>query len=92
MPDMDGFETCRQIQTLPGGNRTPVLIITTLDDDESIKRAFDAGASDYIAKPVRWDILRRRLHYMARTRQAEKKQRASEEELRKLSQAVEHLQ
>jgi EAL domain-containing protein (putative c-di-GMP-specific phosphodiesterase class I)/CheY-like chemotaxis protein/glycosyltransferase involved in cell wall biosynthesis len=40
----------------------PVLIITALDDTESIDRAFEVGATDYMTKPVNWAVLRQRLH------------------------------
>lgn len=40
----------------------PILMITALDDTESVDRAFEAGATDYMTKPVNWAILRQRLH------------------------------
>lgn len=40
----------------------PVLMITALDDTESIDRAFESGATDYMTKPVNWAVLRQRLH------------------------------
>lgn len=42
--------------------KVPVLMITGLDDDDSVDRAFDAGASDYVTKPIHWKVLRRRLN------------------------------
>ena len=48
MPIMDGFTCCTRLQTLPGGNRTPVLMITGLDDHSSIDQAFEAGSSDLL--------------------------------------------
>ncbi|HEY9846134.1 MAG TPA: response regulator, partial [Candidatus Caenarcaniphilales bacterium] len=51
MPVMDGFTCCTQLQTLPGGDRIPVLMITVLDDPDSVDRAFEVGAVDYITKP-----------------------------------------
>lgn len=39
MPVMDGFTCCAQLQKLPGGDRTPVLMITGLEDQESVDRA-----------------------------------------------------
>src|SRR4051812_783669 len=41
MPEMDGFEVCRAIRQLPGGEHTPILLLTGLDDAESIQRAYD---------------------------------------------------
>jgi CheY-like chemotaxis protein len=61
MPEMDGFECCAQLQQLPGGDLTPVLMITGLDDNESLDRAYAVGAADYITKPIHWAVLRQRV-------------------------------
>jgi EAL domain-containing protein (putative c-di-GMP-specific phosphodiesterase class I)/glycosyltransferase involved in cell wall biosynthesis/AmiR/NasT family two-component response regulator len=42
-------------------NRPPILMITALEDTESVEKAFAAGATDYITKPVNWAVLRQRL-------------------------------
>lgn len=70
MPVMDGFTCCSQLQTLPEGDRTPVLMITALEDPESVDRAFAAGAIDYITKPIHWAVLRQRVRRLLQTRQA----------------------
>jgi CheY-like chemotaxis protein/nitrogen-specific signal transduction histidine kinase len=61
MPEMDGFECCEQLQLLPGGDLTPVLMITGLDDSASLDRAYEVGAADYITKPIHWAVLRQRV-------------------------------
>lgn len=61
MPVMDGLTCCRQLQTLPGGSHTPVLMITRLEDQESIELAFDAGATDFITKPIHIAVLSQRV-------------------------------
>src|ERR687886_1408421 len=61
MPVMDGFTCCTQLRSLPGGDRIPVLMITALEDRESVDRAFEAGAIDYITKPIHWAVLRQRV-------------------------------
>ena len=61
MPGMEGFDACAELRTAPGGERTPVLMITSLDDKASIDRAFAAGASDYVTKPFNWPGLRERV-------------------------------
>ena len=61
MPGMDGFECCEQLKQLPGGDLTPVLMITGLDDRASLDRAYDVGADDYITKPIHWAVLRQRV-------------------------------
>ncbi|NER84523.1 MAG: response regulator, partial [Leptolyngbya sp. SIO1D8] len=57
MPDMDGFDCCRQIRQLPGGKHTPILMVTGLDDPSHVDDAFTAGATDYITKPVKMPVL-----------------------------------
>ena len=61
MPAMDGFECCAHLQQLPGGDLTPVLMITGLEDSGSLDRAYEVGAADYIAKPIHWAALRQRV-------------------------------
>ena len=72
MPDRDGFDICRELRATEGLEYLPVLMLTGLDDNESITRAFEAGASDFFAKSNQWSLLAGRLHYLlraARTRQ-----------------------
>jgi PAS domain S-box-containing protein len=66
MPAMDGFETCRAIRGLPGCENVPVLMLTGLDDDASITRAYQAGASDFFVKTTQWSLLAGRLRYLLR--------------------------
>ncbi len=51
MPGMDGFETCRCIRSTPLLEKTPVVLITALDDEHSRIAGFHAGADDFISKP-----------------------------------------
>jgi diguanylate cyclase (GGDEF)-like protein len=64
MPRLDGFACCAQLQAMFGEQCPPVLMITSLDDQKSIDRAFEAGATDYITKPILWAVLRRRVQRM----------------------------
>lgn len=68
MPLMDGFNCCTQIRQLPNSETVPILLITALDDDESVDRAFAAGATDYITKPIHWAVLRQRVRRLLQTR------------------------
>ncbi|MDY0012703.1 MAG: EAL domain-containing protein [Rhodocyclaceae bacterium] len=61
MPDMDGFTACAKVKELPMGQELPVLMITALDDRESIERAYAAGASDYITKPLHLNVVVQRV-------------------------------
>lgn len=64
MPHPDGFECCHQIRSLPYGKDIPILIITHLDDAESIDRAFAVGANDFIPKPIHWVVLQHRIRQL----------------------------
>jgi diguanylate cyclase (GGDEF)-like protein len=65
MPILDGFEFCEQLKNL-GERLTPILMITSLDDNESVDRAFASGATDYITKPINLSILRQRVRNLVR--------------------------
>lgn len=89
MPAMDGFVCCQQLQSLPGGDRTPILMITALEEQTAVDRAFAAGATDYITKPIHWAVLRQRVYRLLqagqateRLRQQIERTRISEEQLR----------
>jgi len=51
MPEMDGFEVCQKIRSNERMMRLPIILITALDDSDSIKKGLKAGANDYISKP-----------------------------------------
>ncbi|MCU0588799.1 MAG: EAL domain-containing protein [Syntrophobacteraceae bacterium] len=70
MPDMDGFEVCKAIRDLGTGREVPILMITGMDDIDSIKKAFQVGATDFVTKPVKPLILIERIRYMLRARRA----------------------
>lgn len=71
MPGMDGFEVCRRIRLDPNLVRTPVVIVTALEDLESIEVGFKAGATDFIAKPIVWPLLGYRLQFALRAAKME---------------------
>jgi signal transduction histidine kinase len=66
MPEMNGFDTCRAIRALPTGTTTPILMATGLDDIESIELSYQAGATDFISKPINWALLPHRVRYALR--------------------------
>ena len=70
MPGIDGFETCRRVRAMPAGDRLPVLMMTGLNDVGSIEKAYDAGATDFITKPVQWGLLVHRVRYGLRVANA----------------------
>ncbi len=81
MPEMDGFAASAELRRRPGGAQTPILMMTGLDDHESIDRAFDAGATDFITKPINYPLLGHRVRYLLRASLAMNNLRESERRL-----------
>ena len=90
MPEMDGFAACRAIRGLPHGATVPIMIMTGLEDLESIARAYDAGATDFVTKPWNALILSQRARYMLRASQAVEALRENERSLAE-AQRIAHL-
>jgi predicted signal transduction protein with EAL and GGDEF domain/FixJ family two-component response regulator len=67
MPELDGFETCSLLRATPGFESLPVLMLTGLDDEASINRAYQAGATDFFVKSPQWSLLDGRLRYLLRS-------------------------
>ena len=67
MPGKDGFDTCLELRTIPSCQRIPVLMITGTGDTELINRAFEAGATDFITKPINPELLVHRVRYLLRS-------------------------
>ncbi len=66
MPGMDGFEVCRAIRVDARWSLLPVMLCTALDGDEDVARGLEAGANDFISKPISGVVLRARLRAMLR--------------------------
>ena len=70
MPRMDGYELCRELRARPEWAFVPILMATGLDDGVSVSKAYEAGATDFISKPLQWVILKQRIRYMLRSARA----------------------
>jgi diguanylate cyclase (GGDEF)-like protein len=66
MPGINGYEVCRSLRTAPHARTVPIVMITGRDDATSVARAYEAGATDFIAKPVNWSLIAHRLQYIQR--------------------------
>jgi len=66
MPVMDGFAACSKLRGEPRGGQIPILMMTGLDDTEAIARAYEHGATDFIAKPLNPTMLSQRIRYLLR--------------------------
>jgi len=70
LPDIDGYETCRRIKAINAD--IPVVLVTALAGNEDLKKGFDAGAIDYVKKPIDEIELMSRVKNILRIKDAEK--------------------
>src|SRR3984893_294416 len=66
MPGLDGNSVCRRLRAESRFATVPIVMVTGHEDSPAISRAFEAGATDFISKPVNWALLPRRLEYILR--------------------------
>jgi putative two-component system response regulator len=66
MPDMDGYEVCHRLRTEPAVNEAPIIMITAFDDRDSRLQGLEAGADDFLSKPIDRLELRTRLRTITR--------------------------
>jgi two-component system, cell cycle response regulator len=69
MPVMDGFEACRRLKAQPATAHIPVVMVTSLNDQHERVRGLDAGADDFLVKPVDQATLFARLRALLRVKQ-----------------------
>ncbi len=67
MPILDGFSACQRIRALPQGEDVPIVIMTGLNDTDSVDKAYQLGATDFVTKPLNWAILSHRIRYILRS-------------------------
>src|SRR5438552_10895108 len=66
MPDIDGFEVCRRLKSNPATHFIPVVIVTALDSPSDRVRGLEAGADDFLTKPVSDIVLIARVRSLTR--------------------------
>jgi len=71
MPGLDGFETCKRLRNKLNCQHTPIIMLTGLEDPESIESAFHAGATDFVTKPINWGLLSQRVKFALRAYEIE---------------------
>lgn len=81
MPGLDGIAVYSRIRTMPAGTHTPVLIMIEGDDVESLNCAYEAGATDFLTKPLNLTLLPHRLRYLLRAARTLSELRARGERL-----------
>ena len=66
MPDLDGHQVCATLRA-EAGELLPIVMVTGMDDLQSVERAYDAGATDFMSKPLNWALLGHRVRYLLRS-------------------------
>lgn len=69
MPEMDGFEVCQRLKRHTRWGHIPIILVTALDSKEDLARGLEAGADDFLHKPVNGLELRARVRSMLRIKQ-----------------------
>ena len=52
MPNMDGFEACRELRRLEATRAIPIIMVTTRGEPHNVENGFEAGCNDYVTKPI----------------------------------------
>ena len=90
MPGTGGLAVCREIRTLPGHAHTPILMVTGSEETEALHASYEAGATDFIAKPINPELLAYRVRYILRASMSMQELAVSEARLAS-AQRIAHL-
>ena len=85
MPGMSGFDVCSELRRLPECRHVPILMQTSLDDMESVNRAYNAGATDFSSKGINPMLLAQRVKFLVRAKETQDQLRESEARVRYLA-------
>ena len=85
MPGMSGFDVCSALRGMPECRHVPILMQTSLDDMESVNRAYNAGATDFSSKGINPMLLAQRVKFLVRAKQTQDQLRESEARVRYLA-------
>jgi diguanylate cyclase (GGDEF)-like protein/PAS domain S-box-containing protein len=72
MPTIDGADTCSILRDLPGFDECAVFVMTSLTDEISVNKSYEAGATDYITKPINFAVLKQRIKRTIISQQTER--------------------
>ena len=90
MPEMDGIEACRRIKAINRLQDVPIIMVTAMTDPEFFVSAFDAGAMDYITKPLKKVELLARVSSALKLKGEMDRRKAQEDALRKTNAELSH--
>ncbi len=90
MPDVDGIEACRRIKAVERYQDVPILMVTAREKTKFLKAAFDAGALDYITKPLDKVELLIRVRSALKLKHERDSRKAWEQELTKTIESLHH--
>jgi diguanylate cyclase (GGDEF)-like protein len=85
MPGMSGFDVCRELRAGPSSRHVPILMQTSLDDMQSVQRAYNAGATDFTSKGINPMLLAERVKFLVRAKETQDQLRESEARVRYLA-------
>jgi two-component system cell cycle response regulator len=85
MPRMSGFQVCQRIKADPAWRDTPVVMVTALNEVGDVERSVEAGADDFLTKPVSKPELLMRVRSLLRVRGLKRKLEKTMDEVRRLS-------
>jgi diguanylate cyclase (GGDEF)-like protein len=81
MPGMNGFEFCEQAAKLNSKKNIPIMIMTAQDDQDSVNKAYESGATDFITKPINYAKLNHRIRFSLRASETAEKLASRERQL-----------
>lgn len=82
MPGLDGYEVCRRLRADPATALLPIVLVTSLDPQAERVRGIEAGADDFLSKPVNWPELFARVRALLRIKALQDEVRRQAEQLR----------
>ena len=96
MPGIDGYELCRRLRAQPETALLPVILVTSVEASDERLRGLEAGADDFLSRPVKWEELFARVRSLLRTKRLQDEIRALnaklEERVREQVAELEQLQ
>lgn len=88
MPQMDGFEVLARMRAEPAFVHLPVIVVTGREDVAAIDRAYEAGATAFVSKPINWRLLNYQIRYVHRSHREELRLVEAEAQARETLEAV----